>query len=161
MNLRELITVNRNWKINDIGLLIVRVMVSASLFAHHGWEKISGFSHMAQHFLDPLHIGVVPSLAFAAFADAICAVLVILGAATRAASFFILVNLLVVYFIVHNALGLSFLNMAPPYGLPASAMPGGGGDHLEMVFVYLAVYLFLTLVGGGALSVDRKLGGEQ
>jgi putative oxidoreductase len=171
MNLRELVTVNRSWKINDIGLLIMRVLVSASLFAHHGWEKISGFSHMSQHFMDPLHIGAVPSLAYAAFADGICTVLVMLGVATRAASFFILVNLVVVYFIVHNALGLAFLNMAPPAGMPAmpggpggpggGPMPGGGGDHLELVFVYLAVYILLTLVGGGAFSVDRKLGKEK
>jgi uncharacterized membrane protein YphA (DoxX/SURF4 family) len=40
-------------------------------------------------------------------------------------------------------------------------MPGGGGDHLELVFVYLAVYILLTLVGGGAFSVDRKLGKEK
>jgi uncharacterized membrane protein YphA (DoxX/SURF4 family) len=91
--------------------------------------------------------------------------------ATRAASFFILVNLVVVYFIVHNALGIAFLNMAPPAGMPAmpggpggpggGPMPGGGGDHLELVFVYLAVYILLTLVGGGAFSVDRMLGKEK
>ena len=113
MGLRQLISVNRSWKMNDWGLLIFRVMVSLSLFIHHGWEKLSGFSGMSQHFMDPIHIGVVPSLLYAAFADGICALLVILGFATRAASFFILVNLAVVYFIVHNALGLGLLNSAP------------------------------------------------
>jgi putative oxidoreductase len=169
MNLRKFIEVNRSWKMNDLGLLVFRVMVNISLFAHHGWEKISGFSHMAQHFMDPIHIGVIPSLAVATFADAICAVLIMLGVATRAASFFVLANLAVVYFIVHNALGIGFLNSAPPTGMTAmpgmpgggGPMPGGGGDHLELVFVYLACYLLLTLVGGGAYSLDRKLGGEK
>jgi putative oxidoreductase len=168
MNIRQLIAVRRSWKMNDWGLLIFRVMVSLSLFIHHGWEKLSGFSQMSQHFMDPIHIGPVPSLLYAAFADGICALLVILGLATRTAAFFILVNLAVVYFIVHNALGLGFLNAAPAGmpmpaggpGMPGGGMPAGGGDHLELVFVYLASYILLTLVGGGAFSLDRWIGGK-
>ncbi len=166
MNLRQLISVKRSWKMNDWGLLIFRVLVSLSLFIHHGWEKVSGFSGMSQHFMDPIHIGVVPSLLYATFADGICTLLVIVGLATRTAAFFILVNLAVVYFIVHNALGLAFLNAAPaamPGGAPGGMppMPGGGGDHLELVFVYMASYILLTLVGGGAFSLDRWIGGER
>jgi len=162
MKIRELVAVNRCWTLSDVGLLIFRVMLSASLFAHHGWEKVSGFSQMSQHFMDPLHIGAMPSLAYAAFADGICAVLVILGLATRAASFFILFNLAVVFFVVHNALGLGFLASAPMPAMPGMqgppAMPGGGGDHVELVFCYLAGYLLLTLVGGGSLGLDRFFG---
>ena len=166
MNLRQLISVKRSWKMNDWGLLIFRVLVSLSLFIHHGWEKLSGFSSMSQHFMDPIHIGVVPSLLYAAFADGICALLVVLGLATRAASFFILVNLAVVYFIAHNALGLAIFNAAPAGGGPGGPggmppMPGGGGDHLELVFVYLASYILLTLAGGGAFSLDRWIGGKS
>ena len=166
MNLRQLISVKRSWKMNDWGLLIFRVMVSLSLFIHHGWEKISGFSRMSQHFMDPIHIGVVPSLMYATFADGICALLVIVGLATRTVSLFILVNLAVVYIIVHNALHLAFLNSAPAGGGPGGPggmppMPGGGGDHLELVFVYLASYILLTLVGGGAFSLDRLIGGKS
>jgi len=164
MSLRQLISVKRSWKLNDWGLLIFRVMVSLSLFIHHGWEKLSGFSNMAQHFPDPIHIGTVPSLLYAAFADGICALLVVLGLATRAAAFFVLVNLAVVYFIVHNGLGLAFLNAAPAGGGPGSPgamppMPGMAG-HIELVFVYMASYILLTLVGGGAFSLDRLIGGK-
>jgi putative oxidoreductase len=166
MNLRQLISVKRSWKMNDWGLLIFRVMVSLSLFIHHGWEKVSGFSHMSQRFMDPIHIGVVPSLMYATFADGICALLVIVGLATRTVSLFILVNLAVVYFIVHNALGLAIFNAAPAGGAPGGPggmppMPGGGGDHLELVFVYLACYILLTLVGGGAFSLDRLISGKS
>jgi putative oxidoreductase len=162
MNLQGLVGVNRSWKLNDFALLLFRVMLSASLFAHHGWEKVSGFSRMAQHFPDPIHIGVLPSLACATLADGICSLLIILGLATRAASIFVLGNLVVVYFIVHKALENSFFKMAPPPGLAMpQPMPGGGGDHLELVFLYLAGYLLLALVGGGAFSLDRKFGVEQ
>ena len=163
MNLRQLISVKRSWKMNDWGLLIFRVMVSLSLFIHHGWEKLSGFSRMAQHFPDPIHIGVVPSLMYATLTDGICTLLVIVGVATRTVSLLILVNLVVVYFIVHNALGFGFLNAAPAGGGPGGMppMPRGGGDHLELVFVYLASYILLTLVGGGAFSLDRLIGGKS
>ncbi len=162
MSLRGLVAVNRNWTLNDVGLLFFRVMVAASLFWHHGWEKLSGFSRMSQHFLDPLHIGPVPSLLYAAFADGICSLLIIFGVGTRIASFFAFINMVVVYFVAHNALGLAIFNSPPPPGMPPPpAMPGGFGDHLELVFLYLAGFLLLTIVGGGAIAVDRKLAGRK
>ncbi len=161
MNIRALAAVNRNWNLNDIGLLLFRVMVAASLFYHHGWEKLSGFSRMSQHFMDPLHIGPVPSLLYAAFADGICSLLIIFGVGTRIASFFAFINMAVVYFVAHNALGLAIFNSAPPPGMPAPPpMPGIGG-HLELVFLYLASFLLLTVAGGGAFSVDSKIGGKM
>jgi putative oxidoreductase len=161
LSLRGLVAVNRNWTLNDVGLLFFRVMVAASLFWHHGWEKLSGFSHMSQHFLDPLHIGPVPSLLYAAFADGICSLLIIFGVGTRIASFFALINMVVVYFVAHNALGLAIFKFVPPPGMPAPPpMPGIGG-HLELVFLYLAGFLLLTIVGGGALAFDRMLGRKR
>ena len=136
-------------------------MVAASLFYHHGWEKLSGFSRMSLHFMDPLHIGPVPSLLYAAFADGICSLLIIFGVGTRIASFFAFINMVVVYFVAHNALGLAIFNSAPPPGMPPPPpMPGIGG-HLELVFLYLASFLLLTIVGGGALAFDRKLGRKK
>lgn len=161
VNIRELVAINRNWTRNDIALLLFRVMVSASLFWRHGWEKLWGFSSMSQHFMDPLHIGPVPSLVYAAFADGICTILIILGLGTRIASFFALINMVVVYFLVHNALGLAFLNSAPPPGMPAPPPMPGMGDHLELTFLYLAGFLLLTIVGGGAFSLDRKIACEE
>ncbi len=162
MSIRNLVAVNRNWTVNDVGLLFFRVMVAASLFYHHGWEKLSGFSRMSQHFMDPLHIGPVPSLLYAAFADGICSLLIIFGVGTRIASFFAFINMVVVYFVVHNALGLAIFNSPPPPGMPPPPpMPGGFGDHLELVFLYLAGFLLLTIVGGGAIALDRMLSGRK
>ena len=161
LSLRGLVAVNRNWTLNDVGLLFFRVMLAGSLFWHHGWEKLSGFSRMSHHFLDPLHIGPVPSLLYAAFADGICSLLIIFGVGTRIASFFALINMVVVYFVAHNALGLAIFEYAPPPGMPPMPpMPGIGG-HLELVFLYLASFLLLTVAGGGAFSVDSKIGGKM
>jgi len=142
--------VNRSSNLNDVALLIFRVMFGASLFLHHGWEKLTGFSRMAQHFPNPLHIGVYPTLAYATFADGICSLLVILGLVTRIASLCILINLAVVFFIVQRALSFSWLP-----GAPAGARPGG---EIELVFVYLAGYLLLFLAGPGKFSLDAMIG---
>lgn len=138
--------INRSWNLNDVALLIFRVMFGASLFLHHGWEKLTGFSRMAQHFPNPFHIGVYPTLAYATFADGICSLLVLLGLMTRIASLCILVNLAVVFFIVQRALSFSWLPGSPPRLQP--------GRELELVFVYLAGYLLLFLAGPGKFSLD-------
>ena len=139
MNLRQLIAVKRSWKMNDWGLLIFRVMVSLSLFIHHGWEKLSGFSRMAQHFPDPIHIGVVPSLLYAAFADGICTVLMILGLATRWAALFSFINLGVAWAFLHHFMFF-----------------GREADHGELIVLYLAVMVALFLAGGGKYSLDER-----
>jgi len=150
MGFCRLFAVNSSWRVNDIALLLFRVMLAASLFVRHGWEKLSGFSQMAQHFPNPLHIGVVPSLAYATFTDGICSLLIILGLVTRAASFFVVINLAVVFFMVHHALSLPSVQGPPGMALFLR-------DHVELVLVYLAGFLMLMIAGAGNISLDRKL----
>ena len=124
----------------DFGLLFLRVAVGASLFLKHGWEKISDFSRMAQHFPDPIHIGPVPSLAIALAGDAICSLLVMLGFFTRPAAFFAACNIAVAWTLVHH---LAFFGH------------GNGPDHGEVCVLYIAVLLSLAIAGPGRYSLDR------
>jgi putative oxidoreductase len=124
----------------DLGLLLLRVAVGASLFLKHGWEKLSGFSRMAQHFPDPVHIGPVPSLTIALAGDAICSLLVILGFFTRPAAFFAACNIAVAWSMVHH---FEFFGH------------GAGADHGELCALYIAVFLALTIAGPGRYSLDR------
>lgn len=119
----------------DLALLILRVWIGFSLFLGHGLEKLMHFSRMAAHFPDPIHIGAVPSLAFALLSDGICSVLVIFGIATRWAALIIVINLSVVFSLVHK---FTFFG------------PRGG----ELPFVYLGCFLALVFAGGGRFSVD-------
>jgi putative oxidoreductase len=123
----------------DIGLLIVRVMAGFSLFLRHGIEKATGFSQMAAHFPDPLHIGSTPSLAFALLSDAICSLLIIVGLGTRFAAAVIAVNLTVAFTLVHRM---------------AFSGPRGG----ELPWVYLAIALMLFFTGPGRFSLDYAIG---
>src|ERR1700758_53391 len=118
----------------SFGLLILRVCAGLSLFLKHGLEKLTGYSHMVQHFPNPIHIGAHASLAYALLSDGICSLLVVLGFATRPASLIILMNLVTAFFLVHHA--AFFTN-----------------GHVELVVVYIAVFASLLFTGPGRFSV--------
>ena len=120
----------------DLAILLLRVWTGFSLFAKHGIEKFTNFSQMQQHFPDPLHIGVTPSLIFSLLSDGICSLLIIVGFASRLAAFIILLNLLVVFNTMHQ---FSF-----------------GKEHAELVYVYLGIFISIFLAGPGRYSLDSK-----
>lgn len=123
---------------SDVGLLILRVLAGLSLFLKHGWEKLSGYSTMVQHFPDPIHIGAHASLSFALLSDGICSLLIVMGLATRPAAAVILINLLVVFSLVHHAAFFS-------------------SSHVELVLVYIAAFAAILLCGPGKFSLDAQL----
>ena len=125
----------------DVGLLTLRLLVGLSLFLKHGWEKPTTFAMMAAHFPDPIHIGAVPSLVFALVSDAICSVLVMLGLATRWAALIVVINVGVAWSLVHH-----FIFFARPQG-----------DHGELCFLYISVFLALFLAGAGRYSLDQVI----
>src|SRR6516225_980970 len=90
----------------NFGRLCLRVVCFLTLFLKHGTEKIFTFGAMEQtfaaHNLDPLHIGPVPSLVFAALADGICTLLLVVGLATRWAALITFVNVFVAWALVHH-----------------------------------------------------------
>ena len=121
----------------DCGLLLLRIWLGVTLFLKHGLEKITGFSHMAAHFPDPLHIGAVPSLVFALISDGICSILIVFGVATRLAALLVAINTAVAFAFVHH---FRF------YG------QGNG----ELPWMYMGGALALVLAGAGRYSVDRR-----
>ena len=121
----------------DLALLLLRVLVSFSLFYKHGIEKLTGFSNMQTHFPDPLHIGATPGLIFALLTDGICSLLIIFGIATRLAALLIVINLMVVFILLHNG---SFAD-----------------GHAELVYVYLSSFLCILFAGAGKYSLDNRL----
>ncbi len=96
---------------------------------------------MAAHFPDPIHIGAVPSLVFALVSDAICSVLVMLGLATRWAALIVVINIGVAWSLVHH-----FIFFARPQG-----------DHGELCFLYISVFLALFVAGAGRYSLDALI----
>jgi putative oxidoreductase len=121
----------------DLGLLVLRVLFGFSLFWCHGLSKITNFSGMSEHFADPLHIGIRISLILAIFAESVCALLVILGLATRWAALVIAIDVGVAFSLVHKF-----------------RLTGQGNG--EIAYLYLIVMVVLFLCGAGRYSVDGK-----
>lgn len=126
----------------DAQLLLLRVGIGLTLFAKHGWEKVSQLSLVNPHFADPLHIGTNLSWIVATFADGICSLLIVLGVATRWLSAFCFFNIFVAWSLVHH---FAFFGK------------GQATDHGELIVQYLVAFAVLAIGGAGRYSVDAVL----
>lgn len=138
--LRRLIRLDALPLSQDCALLALRLLIPLPLFLKHGIEKIFRFHAMAGHFPDPIHIGPVPSLVVAMIADSICMPLLMLGLATRWAALWSFGNLFVAWAFVHHF-----------------AFFGPGGDHGELIVLYMGAMVTLFLAGAGRYSIDARL----
>ena len=121
----------------DLGLLVLRVALSASLIGAHGWGKLTKLIEGGgAGFPDPFGVGGVVSLALAVFAEVVCALAVILGIGGRLPAAVLSFLFLVAFFIIHGG---------DPFG------------EKELAFVYLAAYVTLTLTGPGRYSLGSLM----
>ena len=121
----------------EIGLLVIRLWVGIGLFAKHGIEKFIHFGQMQQHFPDLLHLGSTTSLLFALLSDGICSVLIIIGLATRLSALIVVINLTIVFLLMHQ---FSFVK-----------------EHAELVYLYLVAMLTILIAGPGKYSIDNRI----
>lgn len=124
----------------DLGRLALRIFVFLPLLVKHGALKLLNFGQMAHNFPDPLHIGPLPTLVIATLSDLVCALLIMLGLATRWAALFVLCNLLVAFVFVHHLDLMSWKDM--------------GG---QIVFMFMGACVTLILLGPGRFSVDAMI----
>ncbi|HOE01054.1 MAG TPA: DoxX family protein [Kiritimatiellia bacterium] len=120
----------------NLGLLILRVFLGASLLTH-GWAKM--FGGLAKHaqFVSSLGMPAPHVMAFlSAFAESFAALFLIVGFLTRPAALMVVVNMLVAICVVHLHDGFS---------------------KQEAAWLYLVPALFFVLKGAGYWSVDRTL----
>lgn len=121
--------------LRDAGLLVLRLGAGGLLLGGHGWPKLARFAETAEVFPDPLGVGSTASLSLAVFAEVLCALAVMLGAATRAAAVPVVGMMFVAAFVQH------------------------GGDpwaKKEFALLYLIPFLTLALTGAGGWSVDAR-----
>ena len=113
--------------------LILRVTLGAFMLTH-GWKKLCSFTEKSGVFPDPLGIGSFLSLSLATFSEFFCSILLILGLLTRFASFNLLITMLVAGLIFH---------FKDPFA------------QKELALLYAAGFLYFTLAGSGAYSLDQ------
>lgn len=118
----------------DIGLLILRVGIAGLMLTHGIPKLIKLFTAEDIQFGDPLGVGPVVSLTLTVFAEAICAVLVALGFATRLSAIPPVIAMAVAGFMVHAD---------DPF------------SNKEKAFLFLLVFLVIAITGGGKYSLDH------
>lgn len=119
---------------NNLGLLILRVSLSA-LMLTHGIPKFQKIMAGNFNFADPFGVGSLPTLIFAVIAEVICPVLIIVGFRAKWAALPIIITMATAAFVVH------------------------GGDPIgsqEKALLFLAGYVAIALMGGGKYGVDRS-----
>lgn len=122
----------------DLGLLVLRVWLGLTMFLNHGLAKFQNFGSTVAMFQEKMGI---PSVfgAGAVIAESLCAILLVIGLATRLSAAFLATTMAVAFFKVHQ--------------MSLAQGPGSG----ELAFIYLAGFVALFLTGPGKLSVDSKV----
>ena len=115
--------------------MILRIFAAFFMIYGHGYGKVASVLQGNFQFLDPIGIGPEASLILAAFAEGVCAFLILIGFWTRLASLFLIINMSVAFFFVH--ISQSF------------------GD-MEMSLLYLLIWVLVFLLGPGKGSVDEN-----
>ena len=120
---------------NNIALLVLRVVFAGSMLYGHGLSKLNKLIEGDLEFANPIGIGEAPTLVLAVFAEFLAPIFIIIGYKTKFFSFFPAATMFVAAFIVH---------MGDPFG------------KIEKALLFLAVFVILMITGSGKYSIDRK-----
>jgi putative oxidoreductase len=125
---------------SSLGLLILRASVGLMLAVGHGWGKLVTFGATAASFPDPLGIGHQASLACTIGTEFFCALLVVVGFATRVSALAVAFTMAVAAFVV------------------LAKEPWAGK---ELAVLYLVPAAALVFTGAGRYSIDARMGGGK
>jgi putative oxidoreductase len=118
----------------DVGLLLLRLWLGASMIWLHGWSKVMSLFAGKLSFPDPIHLGSTPSFLLVIFAEVVCSIFLVLGLWTRWAALVLAFNMGVAFFVVN-----------------AADLAKG-----ELAWLYFGGYLVLFVAGAGGISMDKK-----
>lgn len=121
-------------------VVLLRIVAPFLLIYNHGYGKVMAV--VTGNFwpgFDPIGIGNEASLILAAFAEGICALLVILGLYTRGACIVLMINFAVA--ILFHHIGMEF-------------------KTFELVLLYFFIFLTIFFTGPGKFSIDDAMHGN-
>ena len=139
---------------NDVAAMVLRLALGI-VFYFHGMQKLTtmyggyGFSGTLGFFTTKLGIPTFFAV-LAILAEGLGWAGLILGFLTRIAALGITVNMIVAVYMIHWQNGI-FMNW---FG-------NQKGEGFEYHILAIAIGVALIIKGGGALSVDRVLGGKK
>jgi putative oxidoreductase len=133
-----------------IGLLILRAGIGGYMVTH-GWGKLQMvLDGNYAMFGDPIGIGPHASLLLTAFAEFVCAALVVAGLGTRFAAIPVVVAMGVAAFVAHGA---------DPWSMETAAIRFMTGESeswgsKQPALMFLIPFLALAFTGPGRFSLD-------
>jgi putative oxidoreductase len=145
---------DRQGTATSAGLLVLRVGIGGFM-ATHGWGKVQMvIDGRFAEFGDPVGIGSGPSLVLAAGAEFVCALLVVLGLATRLAALPPAITMFVAAFVAHGR---------DPWTMQEGfrrfmAKEAESWASREPALLFLIPFLALVLTGAGRFSLDALVG---
>ena len=122
--------------INNIALLVFRILIAVELFRVHGMKKFKVENGEREHVPNPLHLPEKLNGLVATFSDTVVPFFIILGLGTR---LFILPTIGVTavgYFVVHRKDSL---------------------EVRDVPYIYTVTLLFLLALGAGTYSLDHYI----
>lgn len=125
--------------LNDVGLLVLRLSVGATMLLSHGIPKLMKWGELSGSFPDPIGVGSTVSLALAIGAEVGASIFIMLGLMTRLAAIPLGFTMLIAMLVIHAD---------DPW------------SKKEFAFMYLVPCVTLMLTGGGRFAVDTKLKGK-
>jgi putative oxidoreductase len=124
-------------RFHDYGLLILRLAFGFAMIYGHGYGKVTRlFGTEEIRFADPFGLGPAASLTLAAFAEVICALLLMAGLFTRAALIPLMITMATAFFTAH---------INDEFG------------QQEKVILFGFAFLALFFTGPGRFSLDAQL----
>ena len=121
---------------NNIALLILRVVFARSMLYGHGLGKFNKLIQGDLSFANPIGIGEVPTLILAVFSEFLAPIFIIFGFKTKFFSFFPAATMFIAAFVVH---------WGDPFG------------RVEKALLFLTVFVILMMTGPGKYSIDKKI----
>ena len=122
---------------NNIALLILRIVFAGSMLYGHGLGKLTRLIEGNLSFSNPIGIGEVPTLVLAVFSEFFAPFFIIIGYKTKFFSFFPAATMFVATFIVHMAEG-------DPFG------------RIEKPLLFLVGFIVIMMMGPGKYSIDKN-----
>lgn len=139
----------------DLGLLVLRVVISFLMIRYHGWGKLTGWADEKirlpnlfslagaekEFHTFPNYIGISSELSYVlvTWCETFGSMCLMAGLLTRLHSLGLFITMMVAWGFHHHM---------------KLTGPGGG----EMPFAYAFCYLLIFLAGPGKYSLDRRLG---
>ena len=120
---------------NNIALLLIRIVFAGSMLYGHGLSKFYRLIEGNLSFANPIGIGEVPTLVLAVFSEFLAPLFILIGYKTKIFSFFPAATMFVAAFIVH---------LSDPFA------------RKEKAILFLIGFVVIMMMGPGKYSIDRK-----